>query len=287
MCSCTGTLGKGSRSGRVTTSWRSLTRRRRKTRSRSTPATSTRTGRAAGCGSSTGLMWVLGSSSKNAIRRSRLSARRVRPASGLTLRALSRKRRNAFPSDCVAHPHTCNAQLCRGDSLPLWAGRDKELGMADEQTGVPEQEARNIWAWTELFRTFQVALDPKKLLLAAVGIIVMWMGWLILSVIFFNMRSEPKWPSDYPSANYKKDGMTEEQAGELARQHYDRDMERYVLLYRLAGPGDQSAPELWKRETGKLRIYPWHEDRGPNPYLLVTNQYDDKSRQELFGWWFA
>ena len=34
--------------------------------------------------------------------------------------------------------------------------------MADERMGVPEQEARNIWAWTELFRTFQVALDPKN-----------------------------------------------------------------------------------------------------------------------------
>src|SRR5438132_8745281 len=126
--------------------------------------------------------------------------------------------------------------------------------MADERIGVPEQEARNIWAWTELFRTFQVALDPKKLLLAAAGIVVMWFGWWLLSVIFFNIRTEPKWPSDYPTANYKKGDMTEEQAGELARQHFDRDMARYALLYRLAGRGGWDAPEVWKRSPGKLRI---------------------------------
>jgi len=159
--------------------------------------------------------------------------------------------------------------------------------MADERIGVPDQEVRNIWAWTELFRTFQVALDPKKLLLAAAGIVVMWLGWWLLSVLFFNMRSEPKWPSDYPTANYAKDGMTEEQAAELARHDFDRDMSRYQLLYRLAGPGDYRAPEEWKHIPGKLRIYPWHEDRGPNPYLLVTNQYDEQSREQLFGWWAA
>jgi hypothetical protein len=159
--------------------------------------------------------------------------------------------------------------------------------MADERIGVPEQESRNIWAWTELFRTFQVALDPKKLLLAAAGIVVMWLGWWLLSVIFSNMRSEPRWPSDYPTASFKKGEMTEEQAAEVAKQHFDRDKERYILFYRLAGKGEPDAAEEWKRETGKLRIYPWHEDRGPNPFLLVTNQYDEKSREELFGWWMA
>ena len=44
--------------------------------------------------------------------------------------------------------------------------------MTDERIGAPEREVRNIWAWTELFRTFQVALDPKKLLLAATMLLV-------------------------------------------------------------------------------------------------------------------
>ena len=37
--------------------------------------------------------------------------------------------------------------------------------MVDGQTG-----ATRPWLWTQLFRTFQVALDPKKLVLAAIGL---------------------------------------------------------------------------------------------------------------------
>ena len=57
-------------------------------------------------------------------------------------------------------------------------------GMAEERMGTPEGETRTYWAWTELFRTFQVALDPKKLLLAAAGIFVMWVGWWLLAIAF-------------------------------------------------------------------------------------------------------
>ncbi|HKB37296.1 MAG TPA: hypothetical protein VKD72_12650, partial [Gemmataceae bacterium] len=125
--------------------------------------------------------------------------------------------------------------------------------MADERIGVPDQETRNIWAWTELFRTFQVALDPKKLILAAAGIIVMWAGWAAISWVFFSARTEPKWPSDFPTANYRKsDDISEEHAAELARRDYDRKLAQYALLYRLAGPGDWQAPEVWKQSPGKF-----------------------------------
>jgi hypothetical protein len=50
---------------------------------------------------------------------------------------------------------------------------------------------RPAWMWTELFRTFQIALDPKKLLLAAAGLLFMTGGTWLLSVVFFAMRSEP------------------------------------------------------------------------------------------------
>ena len=38
--------------------------------------------------------------------------------------------------------------------------------------------------WTVLFRGFQVAIDPRKLLLAAAGILVMMAGWQMLTWIF-------------------------------------------------------------------------------------------------------
>ena len=67
--------------------------------------------------------------------------------------------------------------------------------MAEERIGNSDGEGRTYWAWTELFRTFQVALDPKKLVLAAAGIFVMWVGWWVLSIIFANARSEPRRPT--------------------------------------------------------------------------------------------
>src|SRR6478609_8508471 len=105
--------------------------------------------------------------------------------------------------------------------------------MAAERIGTPDGEARTYWGWTELFRTFQVALDPKKLLLAAAGILVMWVGWWVLSTAFFYSRSEPK-QSDYVAANYvKNNNLTEEEAQQRAKHDYDLDLEKYQLLYRM------------------------------------------------------
>src|SRR5437762_406553 len=144
--------------------------------------------------------------------------------------------------------------------------------MADERIGVPEREVRNIWAWTELFRTFQVALDPKKLLLAAAGIFVMWLGWWLLATIFYGSRSEPR-ESDYDASYYaKKYELSEPAAQERAKLEYEEAKRRYILLYQLAGPGQPDAAEEWRRYPGKLRVAPWHEDRGPNPFLLATGQ---------------
>jgi hypothetical protein len=111
----------------------------------------------------------------------------------------------------------------------------KELGMAEDQVGTRKDHLRETFVWTRLFGTFKVALDPKKLLLAAAGIVMMAMGWWILSALFFVARSEPS-PND----------------DELTKR-------RYELLKRTAGPDD-----------GAFRKWPWSEPRGPNPVLLIN-----------------
>jgi hypothetical protein len=163
---------------------------------------------------------------------------------------------------------------------------DKELGMAEERIGAPESEARTYWAWTELFRTFQVALDPKKLLLAAAGIVVMFLGWWVLAVIFYNSRSEPR-QADYDANRYiqRNQSLTPEEAQRLAQHDYQVDLDKYKLLYALAGPGDSAAPEEWKHRAGTLRAVPWNEDRGPNPYLLATGQLGRPWTQGQFWDW--
>ena len=44
--------------------------------------------------------------------------------------------------------------------------------------------------WLKIFMGFKLALDPKKLLLAAVGIFVAYLGWWAISWVFYNLRSD-------------------------------------------------------------------------------------------------
>jgi hypothetical protein len=56
--------------------------------------------------------------------------------------------------------------------------------MAEERAEPREATWRGLVPWTELFRTFQVALDLNKLLLAAAGIVLMAFGWWLLALVF-------------------------------------------------------------------------------------------------------
>lgn len=133
--------------------------------------------------------------------------------------------------------------------------------------------SRSPWLWTELFRTFQVALDPKKLLLAAVGIFVVWLGTYALSFMFFSMKNEPL-PSSYKAEEIeKKRGIPLEQARKIADDEYQRDLAQYQFTHYLAGRSDPTAPEQWKHAPGTFRVAPWNEDRGPNPFMLITGGY--------------
>jgi hypothetical protein len=150
--------------------------------------------------------------------------------------------------------------------------------MAEERIGTTDGEPRARWAWTDLFRTFWVALDPKKLVLAAAGIFFMWVGWWILGTIFFNSRAEPK-RSDYDTAYYQnKYSLPEAAAHERADDEFNRDHADFERFRALAGPG------------GTLRVPPWDEDRGPNPFLLVTGQVHDpdwRGGRTVVDWLFT
>jgi hypothetical protein len=132
--------------------------------------------------------------------------------------------------------------------------------MAEEKVEPREMNIRQWLPWTELFRGFQVALDPKKLLLAAAGILVMAAGWWVLGAIFY--RDKPS-QSDFQATDYqrKDQNLSPEEAQLRAARDYNEALARWTLLDRAAN-----------KSYGKLRTWPWFEDRGPNPYLLVTGQ---------------
>jgi hypothetical protein len=185
--------------------------------------------------------------------------------------------------------------------------------------------------WTLLFRGFWVALDPKKLMLAAAGIVVMAVGWWILALVFFNgfRQNPPVWPRDFPGAEY--DAQDPQGKGDAkAWDAFKSARNSWNLLYEAAGSLDQPAtvdagdlaiskeafdpiadalnhgktefevlgtkyqkvqpaaggPAFWSIQNpdgtvrllpdikphGRLRTLPWDEDRGPNPYLMVTGR---------------
>lgn len=203
--------------------------------------------------------------------------------------------------------------------------------MAEEKIELRDFNIRQVLPWTELFRSFQVALDPKKLLLAAAGILVMAFGWWLLAAIFYS-QSEPKW-SDEKYSNIQnqlaKDdpSKSEENRRDAAWKVFKDDRAKWNLLHRAAGtkdaygnvrytdagdladsskeyndikqPVEDAIKDMEKKgETyrvvgdkriavkpyGKLRTWPWEQDRGPNPYLLVTRQADLPENQGLVEW---
>ncbi len=194
---------------------------------------------------------------------------------------------------------------------------------------------RQLLPWTELFRGFQVALDLNKLLLAAAGILVMWLGWWLLALIFSSASSDFKsQPPDWPAQYLNRFGGN----SDMAWGQFRRDRDEWNLMYETAGLGDwgqkyepldlaASAQEYkdvkaaleanandkekaidslvqnkklsdrkgreYKAKLGKYKRYaalslsPWKEDRGPNPYLLVTGQAGIPWEAGRFWDWFA
>jgi hypothetical protein len=151
------------------------------------------------------------------------------------------------------------------NDTPFPCSLAKELcTMVEEKDALQEFSPRTLPPWMEIFRGFQVAMDPKKLLLAAAGIVVMYLGWWILALLFYDLPGSYKQPpdldKDYPLSKYTSKGDPEDVAERSRRQDYQTALNRYQLMQEAAAPG------------GKLRAAFWEEDRGPNPYFLVTNQ---------------
>jgi hypothetical protein len=160
---------------------------------------------------------------------------------------------------------------------------------------------REGWLFPHIFRTFRVALDPKKLLLAAAGIVTMALGWWLLSVVFYSAKSKPVLPAapnaadverEYPNKSATEREQIVKEKTLKRNREYNEDCDRWLELHYLAGAGietvtyepeddkpskDDKPPQgkTVSKWGGRLRTMPWYEDRGPNPYLLVT----DKTRR--------
>jgi hypothetical protein len=137
-------------------------------------------------------------------------------------------------------------------------GRDQSGGFS-YRTALP---------WTNIFRCFQVALDPRKLFVAALGILAMSFMWWLLSNVFYYKaptRGDADYTADAIRRDYegkkKPDGSnyTQEDFASIGDERFKKDFEQWQVLDQLAGPG------------GRFRTLPWYEYRGPNPFLFFTD----------------
>jgi hypothetical protein len=158
--------------------------------------------------------------------------------------------------------------------------------MPDGRDPLPPAYAdRRPTPWAEIFRCFQVALDPRKLAVAAAGILVMSVGWHVLSRAFYYDKpvdQNDKYQADakYYLGDKKPNGenVTPKEYADKAVLLYARDVAQWKVLNEMAGP------------NGRLRALPWNEYRGQNPYLLVSDLFSGNpaERSAAFGnFWTA
>lgn len=148
--------------------------------------------------------------------------------------------------------------------------------MADGREPAPGISFRRLFPWTDIFRCFQVALDPRKLAIAALGILAMSLGWYVLSTLFYyeqpNPDAEKYKPAVVGQDNKTKPGSneaySEAELAAIGQELYRADKRRWLVMNDLAGPDGE----------GRLRTMPWDEYRGPNPYDFVMTLLGGSAR---------
>ena len=159
--------------------------------------------------------------------------------------------------------------------------------MADDRAGLGGYDTLARYPWMRLLRTFLVAVDPFKLLVAAAGILVASIGWWLISVLFSAAWSAPRELdyttispeaiAEFPEETREENRLRLEAEG---RRQYQIERERYLWKMSLAGPegyvdaagnpteDGMPAPGGAFLPAGTFRHMPWTEKRGPNPYYL-------------------
>ncbi|HEV3203568.1 MAG TPA: hypothetical protein VGY77_04255, partial [Gemmataceae bacterium] len=152
--------------------------------------------------------------------------------------------------------------------------------MVEERTETLSVNMRQLFPWTELFKGFQIALDPKKLILAAAGIFFMALWWTGWSWTFYKFREKPEWPSGYRVADYKaKDETDDKEAQKKAWKHFQGDRKKWNLLHEAAGgrkemrdAGDLAeSPEEFDALQLVLRDIEGENQKGNTRFKIVPN----------------
>ena len=112
--------------------------------------------------------------------------------------------------------------------------------MADGHLG---SRATSSWPVTKIFTAFRIALDIKKLALAAAGIFATWLGWWVLCCVFYTAPADrPQW------SNFQGTQTTD--ATSWKKFKIARD--RWNLLHKLAGPPTNDPKEAVRQDAADV-----------------------------------
>ena len=149
--------------------------------------------------------------------------------------------------------------------------------MSDVRATSREVDLTRMFPWMRLLRTFLVALDPFKLIVAAAGILLTALGWWLISLIVLNSWTVPKEADYVVSPSKATQDRTREQLQTEKDREFKLDDDRYKMIRILADQG------------GTYRTWPWMEDRGPNPYFLAKSVVGGTpgERRDLIEWFYS
>ncbi len=129
--------------------------------------------------------------------------------------------------------------------------------MAEQKMDPRDASWRRLFPWTEIFNGFKLTLDPNKLFLAAVGILLMALAWWILAVVFGALYSPKpeKWtgstePDAWNRFVIQRDGWNLMRAAAgiggpeaiVLPENVAQSPAEYDLLIKIATPRPSDAP---------------------------------------------
>lgn len=93
--------------------------------------------------------------------------------------------------------------------------------MPDEKTDGRDFSVRQWLPWTEIFRSFQIALDPAKMVLATAAVFLLWIGWALLAALFGPKDSSyGVWPGNVERGPNPVFALRESSPTEFARGNF-------------------------------------------------------------------
>ena len=136
--------------------------------------------------------------------------------------------------------------------------------------------------WTKIFTAFKVALDLKKIVLAAAGIFLVFLGWWLLSVTFYSVRSSAPYVIELKDKD-KKD--PEELKADWNR--FKADRASFDLIHELAGPPSErrkiDAGDVASNRDEYVLLQEWEEGYRKFTQPITVNVKDSTFEVPALG----